>query len=387
MNTAIRAENVVDFIPDQLLDNFAKETDVDYSVKKLRGKEDFKLFLYGMLSGRKLSLRILATIFRSEKFKQLFNLPSKEVKHSTIGTRLSKINFQYFERIFEYLVTAEKARAVSLGDKKIDVSKIDSTIVALSCKLLKIGIEDGSKRMIKYSVEISGGIPVKVLFYRDQTYSSEDNALPALIARKRANQSHNITIFDRGIQRKETFCGLAKEQIFFISRLTGQKYRVKEELPFEKTKTASLKICSDQLIEFVNSSSENKQEFRLIVGINIKTKQKISFITNVNFLTAEEITELYKSRWEIETFFKFLKQELNFSHLLSRSENGIKAVAYLTLIAAILLTIYKKINNITGWIPAKIQFLDQLEQHLFSQWREQCLTVALSTNDRGFVFV
>ena len=82
-----------------------------------------------------------------------------------------------------------------------------------------------------------------------------------------------------------------------------------------------------------------------------------------------------KSRWEIETFFKFIKQELNFSHILSRTENGIKVVMYLTMITAILLTIYKKLNYITGWAVAKIRFMDELESEIMQQWHNEMTAV------------
>ena len=58
--------------------------------------------------------------------------------------------------------------------------------------------------------------------------------------------------------------------------------------------------------------------------------------------SATEIAELYKRRWEIEVFFKFIKQHLDFSHLLSRNENGMKVEMYMTLITAILLIVHKK---------------------------------------------
>ena len=73
------------------------------------------------------------------------------------------------------------------------------------------------------------------------------------------------------------------------------------------------------------------------------------FITNSAELSAGEVTEVYRSRWEIEVFFKFLKQLLNFRHLLNRSENGIKVVLYITMIAAVLLEAYKRSNGMSGY--------------------------------------
>ena len=91
------------------------------------------------------------------------------------------------------------------------------------------------------------------------------------------------------------------------------------------------------------------------------------FLTNIQELSASEVTEIYKKRWEIEVFFKFLKQEMSFSHLLSRTENGIKVMLYMTMIAAMLILIYRKINAIEGYKIAKLQFVNELEFSLIKE--------------------
>jgi hypothetical protein len=376
MKSAMNAEAVIGLVPDELLDSLALETGVDLFVKKLQGKIIFKLFLYAILSGKNVSLRILEAIFNSEKFYHLFNFKnSKHIRHSGIGMRLANIDYHYFEKIFNYLLGSQPVDEMFFSHKKINARKIDSTIVTISSKLLKFSMRNSGKAAVKYSVEINQGIPVDILLFKDSKYSAEDNALPELIRKKSAGHSLNIAIFDRGIQRRETFVALAKAGVYFISRLTKQGYTVVRKLPRKKKATPTLRILSDQIICFENGRETSEQEFRLVIGKNKQTKQLISFLTNVDFLEADEVTELYKSRWEIETFFKFLKQELNFSHLLSRTENGIRVIMYLTMIAAILLTIYKKINQITGWAVTKIKFLDELETNLLNSWHQEISVV------------
>src|SRR3989339_360566 len=346
------AEDIIGLVPDELLDNLAAETGVDYSVKKLHGKSIFKLFLFAFLNGGGLSLRILEAVFKSERFKTLFNLPAAAIKHSALGMRLKNIDCGYFENIFEYLIRSPRLETVLFDRKKVAASKIDTTIVTLSSKLLKFGLDDNPGiKSLKFGVELRAGIPVNVICFKGQEYLSEDNALPKLILARR---------------RK-------KAGVYFISRLSTQQVKAIKKLVLTERQTPTLTILSDRIVRF--KSSENlkpedaKTEFRLVTGKNKITKQKIYFLTNVLFLSAAEIAELYKSRWEIDTFFKFLKQQLNFSHLLSRSENGIKVVMYLAMIAAILLTLYKKLNNIMGWAVAKIQFLDELYVDITQTWR------------------
>ena len=71
---------------------------------------------------------------------------------------------------------------------------------------------------------------------------------------------------------------------------------------------------------------------------------------------AHWIADLYKQRWEIEVFFKFIKQHLNVKHLVSRNLNGIKVMIYMTMILAVLILAYKKLNKIVGFKIAKLQF-------------------------------
>lgn len=374
------AEKIISLIPDELLDQLASETGVDYSVQKLHGKTVFKLFLFAFLDGKRISLRVMEIIFKSERFRSLFHITPTAVKHSSIGMRLQTIDYRYFERIFTYLIHSEQLEHVLFDRKKVSVSKIDTTIVTLSSKLLRFGLDDNpGYKTLKFGVTLKASVPVQVVcFPQDQKYLSEDNALPELIRATQQKRALNIAIFDRGIQRKQNFIDFQKQHIYFISRLSSQKVTVVRERPVRDGDIPTLTVTHDQMVRF--SSSEGiapedvETELRVITGTTKDTKQEMKFLTNVDFLSATEITELYKSRWEIETFFKFIKQEMNFSHLLSRSENGIKVVMYLTMIVAILLTLYKKMNKIVGWTVAKIQFLDELFVWVRDTWHKEIST-------------
>jgi len=380
------AADIIGLVPNELLDNLSSETGVDYSVKKLQGRHIFKLFLFALLDRASISLRILESIFKSDRFQNLFEIKSKSIKHAALSFRLKTIKAEYFEKIFLYLIHSPKLEHIVFDRKKISVSKIDTTIITLSSKLLQLGLNDNpGYKTLKFGVELHQGIPVNLSLFKEQRELSEDNALPQLVMQSKQKKALNIAIFDRGIQRKQNFVDFQKASVYFISRLSTQKVKVVRTLPLAERQTPTLAILSDQIIRF--RSSENLKpddantEFRLVIGKNKNAKQKIYFLTNVHFLSAVEITELYKSRWEIETFFKFIKQQLNFKHLLSRSENGIKVVMYLTMIAAILLTLYKRLNNIMGWAVAKIQFLDELYVGVKQNWQYELQTafIPLST--------
>ena len=78
-------------------------------------------------------------------------------------------------------------------------------------------------------------------------------------------------------------------------------------------------------------------------------------------LTAFEIADIYLKRWDIEVFFRFLKQEIGLKNLLSTNENGIKAVIYLRLVIGTLLWTYIHLNNRTDYKKAKTEFRDEVD--------------------------
>ena len=73
-------------------------------------------------------------------------------------------------------------------------------------------------------------------------------------------------------------------------------------------------------------------------------------------MSAVDIADSYKKRWDIEVLFKFLKQHLQFKKFISYNSNGMNIYIYCILIAAILLVIYKEVNNLKGYKIALLKF-------------------------------
>lgn len=359
---------LISLVPDKLLDSLAVQTNVDYSVSKLTGKNMFSLLLYGLTAGTGISLRLLESAFNSDFFQAISGGAS--IRHSTIGERLAHMNVDYFKRIFDHLCEDERVdRYMGVVQNKYAIKKIDSTIVTLSAKLLKTGMRINKEtRDLKFSVALTDGLPTEVILFTSQTYASEDKALKEVIELKRAKQSKKITIliFDRGIQSKTTLDEIAQTaNTHFITRLGRQSYRLLGTHKHVKgNRSGKLILQQDVIIHFESSKDKGATSYRLITAINKNTKETYQFLTSILFLNASEICEMYKSRWEIEVFFKFLKQQLKFKHLVSRRENGIKIMMYMTMIAAILVAIYKKINRIEGWLVAQLQFVREMEAYV-----------------------
>jgi hypothetical protein len=101
--------------------------------------------------------------------------------------------------------------------------------------------------------------------------------------------------------------------------------------------------------------------YRVIKGTIDETGGDICFVTNMLSEDCYLIANWYRQRREIEVFFKFIKQHLNANHLVSRDENGIRVMVYMTMIVAILIIAYKKLNGISSFKIAKLKLEIELD--------------------------
>jgi IS4 transposase len=362
--------DIITLIPEDLFDFLAAETKVDHKVSKLKGKVMFQLILYTLLSTKKGSLRVMETVFSSYKFKSLYKIPQeKQTKYNSIRDRIDTIKVEYFEKLFErcYDLFSKQLNA----EPKSNIIRFDSTMVALSGKLLTIGMKVGSKttkKQIKFTIGFDGLMPKSGKVFKEQTDLSEDITLRDAIINSSFGKE-DIIVFDRGLQSRKTFTEFDDQSLKFVTRLKiNALFEAVEDLPKSDCYSKSIEITSDQIVHLYTGRHEHvSKRFRLIQGIRKASGEAIWFLTNIMELPAEEITEIYKKRWDIEVFFKFIKQELNFDHILVRTENGVRVSMYMTLITAMLIIVYKNFNNLKGYKIPKLKFELELEKEIIEQ--------------------
>ena len=366
---------ILELLPDSVLEKLAIETEVNHYSKKLQGQIVFKLLIYCILSHKDNSLRTMESAYESIGFN-LLNQGSegKKVRYNSISERLSKIKPAYFESLYKSCVTTYSKR---LKAADIGITRFDSTIVTESGKLLSSGyhLKGGDAdhvRQLKFTIGYSD-IPIVAKFFTEQKYTSENTALKEAILSAQPDKDNGIQVFDKGITSRNTYDEFIERRIPFVSRV-GEKCKSKECLPNSlgsPIDTPTLTIVSDSW-QYLFSSKRSKHPVRIIRAIIKSTGMPIAFVTSIADLDTETITCIYKRRWDIEVFFKFLKQHLNFSHLINRSENGIKVIFYVTMIAAILVLVYKKENGLTGYKIMKQRFVQNLETELVKEFVILC---------------
>ncbi|MFN3272968.1 MAG: IS4 family transposase, partial [Cloacibacterium caeni] len=368
----ISLKQVLEFIPEALLTHLSATTKVDYYSKVLHGMKMFYLLLFCIFDNEKLSQRTLEDTFNSSGFKALFGLGEEEkVRRSSISERLSKIDSNYFKEIYEQMYGRFSELYSKTEIEKYNLIRVDSTIVADACAKLKEGIDQkNGKKLVKFSFSFDGILPSGVEVFTGQKYSSEEAALPEAILKQVKKEEHheNIYVIDRGLQSTRVMKDFDEKSVKFIIRskenrkfeeiesfLDGKKSQKWDD--WEVMKDSKVKLYTGKPVLNKRGNIHHREEkvetcFRLVVIKNEKKDKEFWFLTNEFELSAKEIADYYRKRWDIEVFFRFLKQELNLSHLVSMNKNGIEVMIYMTMIASMLLLIYKKVNDL-GYKTAK----------------------------------
>lgn len=368
----MKLEEVLGYIPKEELEQLSISYKVDHQVKKLHGQTMFQLLLFSMLNIKHNSLRVMEEFYHSLAFKSIANTSYPGIKYNSIRDRLVNINPDYFEAIFNSCLKKYQDKYLK---KKHNIISFDSTLVSISSKLLKEGMQinkQGDKKFVKFSIAFSN-IPIHSRIFTEQSFVSEDFALKELI-KECPLSVDNILVFDRGVQARATFEEFNEDNLNFVTRLNNYtRFETVKEFEIDENQTERLILEQDLEVKLYDKRNKKTQKFlRLIIAKEKENGEVFYFLTNSKTLTAKDVADIYKQRWEIEVFFKFIKQNLNFSHLLSRNINGIKVVMYMTLITAILLVVYKKLNELKGYKIAKLKFAQELEVLIIKDIVEKC---------------
>ena len=387
----MKARDLIRMLPKYKFIYLAKKYETDYKVKKLRGETVFLVMLESLFSSFNYTLRAVASEFNEKNFQEhvLRNKEYITIDHTAFHYRLNKIDSEYFRELFE---VAKKTYAPYLNNlnKKYSIWIFDSTTVTQSAKLLKqCGFQTTAgkqTKQVKYTIAYHE-IPEVARLYTHKKYNGENPALGEAILTTEIPKT-SIILFDRGLQARAVYDKITEKGNLFISRLNkvykadiikentpegtnitqdkegylytrkGEKTRSNYRIIHLKPKTTQLDKKKKNQIS--RRAHRPKNAMRTVEELTTeRLGEEIIFITNIpkEQISAKEITEIYRERWKIESFFKFLKQELHFSHLINRTENGIKSVMYITMIYAIILLAYKRINELDGYKYVKIRFM------------------------------
>lgn len=197
----ILLKQVLQFVPKALLTHLSATTKVDYYSEVLHGEKMFYLLLFCIFYNERLRQRTLEDTFNSSGFKALFGLGEVEkLRRSSFSERLSKIDPNYFNEIYEQVYRRFSDLYNKTEIEKYSLIRTDSTTISEAASKLKKGIEQKSeKKLVKFSFSFDGILSSGVEVYTGQKYSAEDNALPEAILKQVKKEEHHDNIYVRGV--------------------------------------------------------------------------------------------------------------------------------------------------------------------------------------------
>lgn len=304
--------------------------------------------------GGKQSLRDIEANLRVQR-ALLYHSGMKAMSKSTLARLNEQQPSDLYQDLFYRLV--KRCKDLAPGHKfrfKNPLYSMDSTLIDLSLKLFPWSdINGGGKGAMKLHVGLNHR------GYMPEFAVVTDGKKPDVKAAEALRfPKGSIVAMDRGYTAFEYYKSLNQEGIFFVTRLRCDlSYRVRERRNVSNYRD----IQSDQIIQFTGERGKKYSDLQLrrVSYRDAQTGDRYVFLTNHLALSPRTIAAIYKERWQIELFFKHIKQNLKIRSFLGQSVNAIMTQIWVAMCVQLLLLYLKWSGNIS-WSIQKIMRVLQL---------------------------
>lgn len=346
----------------------------DRRIRRLSCWSQFVGLLFGQLTGHN-SLRAIEAGLRGVK-KRLYHLGiAFEIRRSTLSDANDLRDSRIFESAFYHLLPRAQALAPKNKLKlKGPLLALDATTIELCLSLSPWArLHHGKGGMkLHMAVDLAGDLPTVMVL-------TEGRKHDVTVARKMAWAPGTVLIMDRGYVDFEWMWELTQEGVWFVTRMKKNcRHKVRECRETNRTQG----ILADQTIRLKGKGYEGK--LRKVSYRDPETGHKYIFLTNRFDLAAKTVCDLYKARWQVELFFKTMKQQLQVKKFLGTSVNAVKAQVWVALIAYLLLAIVRFQSKLGWGIPALMAALTVVlfsNRDLTGIWedapKERCVNIGL----------
>jgi hypothetical protein len=258
-------------------------------------------------------------------------------KRSTLSYANGRRPWQLFEALFYSIL--EVARASAPGKRlrfKNKLFSLDATVVELCLEMFDWAKYRQTKGAIKLHVLLDhdGYLPV-------YAHVTEGNVSEIEIARALSLPKGSIVVMDRGYIDYKLFSRWTKQGIRFVTRLKEKAdYVAWEDRPVPRGSN----VRKDQLIRLnpLMAAAPCPEDLRVVTVCDEENQREIQLLTNELKLSAATISAIYKERWQIELFFKALKQSLKIKTFVGASANAVRTQIWTALIAMLLIRILQQ---------------------------------------------
>ena len=322
----------------------------DHRARKLRCWDQFTYLVIGQL-GRRDSLR--ETISASYSLlSKLYHLGTVRLHRSTLSDANNKRPSEIYRDLF--FATLKRVQSVAPKHKLKLPRKLfimDSTTIDLSLQLFPWARFRKTKAAVKIHtvLQADGLLPTFL-------HISDGKTQDSMAARELNIPKGSFVVFDRGYNDFCLFKSFTDNNIRFVTRKkTNAKVTIRKTSPAQP----ETGVFSDEIIEFSNYGSKRKYPGQLrMIGYHDKNiNKKFTFLSNDFTLDAKTIADIYKARWEIELFFKAIKQNLKIKRFIGTSRNAVMTQIWIAMIAYLLTSYYKFLHKAKSSIQALIRLI------------------------------
>lgn len=293
----------------------------------------FVALLFCQLAGQD-SLRSIEAGMATQ-ISRLYHAGAKPLNRSSLSYANNKRPSALFEDIFYKMLS--KCQSVAPKHKfrfKNPLYSIDSTVIDLCLSMFEWATYQKIKGAVRVHVKLNhaGYIPVFAVITTGKT--SEYTIAPRIPFEK-----GDVAVFDRGYLDFGYLKSLDNKGVWYVTRLRRDSvYRI-----IESNNVNRSNILSDSIIELTNRETSKKypDRIRKIRAIDPKTKKEIEIITNNFKMAASTIAAIYRDRWQIEIFFKTIKQQLKIKSFIGTTLNGLLSQIWTALTVYLLLSYIK----------------------------------------------
>jgi hypothetical protein len=304
---------LLQFINRYEFDKFVSTYDGDYRTRNFNCWNQFIHLFFGQLTSRN-SLRDICTCLKAHRNK-LYHLGIKQyVNQSTLSRANERRDYRIFAEFGDYLIHQVRPIYAKEPIPNVDINNevfaLDSTTISLSLKLFSWAPGKYSRGAVKIHtlLDLRGNIPTFILITDGKYHDS--NVLDILVPIPNA-----VYIMDKAYIDFKALYQMHELGAFFISRSkSSMDYSILES-NYNIDENTGLR--SDKIIELNGSKSKQlyPEPLRLVEFYDVENDITLSFLTNNFDITALEVANLYRNRWLIEVFFKWIKQNLTIKTL------------------------------------------------------------------------
>jgi hypothetical protein len=344
-------------IPRHEFETLAKQHHSGRSFRSASRWSQFVTMAMGQLSGRKSLRDIVENV--SAQTHRLYHLGSAKLSRSNLSRINENKPYALYESLFEKLL--KRCQGVAPGHNfrfKNSLYSLDASTIDLCLSVFPWAKFRTTKGAVKLHVGLNhaGYLPEFVAL-------TEGRKHDVTVGRILKFPKGSIVVMDKAYNDYTWYKQLTNNGIFFVTRLkSNAKYRVVERREVLQNKG----LTSDQTIEFTGLQTAKKcpVQLRRIGYRDPDTGKHYVFLTNHFKLAARTVADIYKARWQVELFFKWIKQNLKIKSFVGTSKNAVMTQIWIALCMYLLLAFLKFQSKLTKSMQ---QILRLLQLNLFEK--------------------